>query len=101
MTSPTVQQHHPRAAVAPVPHDEFVGAATQRNFFGLRDDGQVFGIDPSALRCEKQPERQPARERHTEPLQNAKKCAQPPLQLGSDSRNHASKYWFAALFHDP
>ena len=34
-------------------------------------------------------------------VQNGKKCAQPPLQLRSDSRNHASKYWFAALLHDP
>ena len=30
----------------------------------------------------------------------AKKSAQPPLQLGSDSRNHASEDRFATLFHE-
>ena len=100
VTSPAVQQHHPRAAVAPLPHDEFVGAATQRDFLRLRDDGHVGGLDLAALRCEKQPKGEAARERHAEPLQKGEELAQPPLQRGCDTRDHASENWFAALFHD-
>jgi len=33
-------------------------------------------------------------------LKHRKKFAQPPLQRGSDSRDHASEYWFAAFFHE-
>ena len=100
VTAPAMQQHDPRAAIAPVPHDEFVGATTQRHAFRLRDDGYVGRLDVAALRREKQAKGKAAREWHAEPLSTREKVAQPPLQRGRYTRDHASENWLAALFHD-
>ena len=102
VTAPAVQQHHARAAVAPVPHGEFVRSATQRGALPpARRWAASAGSICAALRCEKRARNASLPASGTlSHCSKAKHVRSRRCSVGRDARNHASKNWFAALFHD-